>query len=61
MQKKGLRVRISYESNRMAKSYLSAAYEALIPVIKQPINSSREEVRSNEKEQSIQPLRRNLQ
>lgn len=61
MQKKGLRLRISYEPNRMANNYLSIAYEALMPIVKQSINSTRDEVAINDKEKFVKQLRRNSQ
>ena len=46
MQKMELRIRSSYEPTRLAKVYLSDAYEKLIPVIKKQISK-------NEKNENI--------
>lgn len=35
-------IRISYESNRLAESYLLSAYEKLITIIKRPIKTKYE-------------------
>lgn len=39
MRKKELRMQISYEANRLAKNYLSLAYEKIVPIIKHQIKS----------------------
>jgi hypothetical protein len=51
MSRRRLKVRVSYEPNRLAKTYLSDAYEKLIPVIKHPV--PREEDELEEKEKTI--------
>ena len=38
---KKLKIRISYELNRLAESHLSHAYEKLIPIVKYQINEYR--------------------
>jgi len=43
MRKRGLKILLSYESGRLAKNYISDTYEKLIPIIKQPLNSSKKE------------------
>jgi hypothetical protein len=58
-KKKKLRMQTSYEGNRLAKNYLSAAYEKLVPIIKQQIKSNEKE--DHIVEENIQNLKRNAQ
>jgi hypothetical protein len=39
MRKKELRMLINYEANRLAKTYLSSAYEKIVPIVKYPIRN----------------------
>jgi CRISPR/Cas system CSM-associated protein Csm2 small subunit len=53
MRKKELRMRVNYETNRLAKTYSSGVYEMLIPIIKRLHNSDQEEKNVQEKERNI--------
>ena len=41
MRKKELKINLSYESGRLAEGYIADAYEKLMPMIKHPMNSSK--------------------
>lgn len=45
MEKKKLRIKNSYEPNRLAKMFLSDAYKKIIPQLKLSINQSKEKKR----------------
>jgi hypothetical protein len=49
MQKRKLQVRISYEINRSADTYLLDAYEKLSPIIKQQIKTDKKIKNTEEK------------
>lgn len=42
MRKKELQMKISYETNRLAETYIANAYEQIIPIIKHPTNTTQE-------------------
>lgn len=48
MKKRTLKVRVSYEPNRLAKQYLSEAYQRFVPMIKQRININDEKIEFEE-------------
>jgi hypothetical protein len=48
MGKKELRMKVSYETNRLASVYLSEAYDKLIPIIKHPIVINKNEAKTEE-------------
>jgi hypothetical protein len=56
MKKRRLKIRSSYEPNRLGKIHLSDAYATLTPTVKQPINSNEAVIMDN-KEEIIQLLR----
>lgn len=59
MRKKELRMRTSFETNRLAHTYLPQAYETLISTVKCVINPDKEEINIPEKS-IIRQLKGNL-
>ena len=56
MEKKKLRIKNSYEPNRLAKMFLSDAYKKIIPQLKLSINQSKEK-KEDYKEKIIQQFK----
>lgn len=43
MRKKDLQMKISYETNRLAETYVANAYEKIIPIVKHSIEDPNQE------------------
>jgi len=57
VRKRRLKIRSSYEPNRLGKAYLLDAYAKLIPIIKHPINFIKEPSQNVKEDQLLLTLR----